>query len=133
MESFITILYDFEKQWLSCFAWKAIVIRSVPQKFICLVKKRNGTFQNEKKKYKAKYLIWHMVREMVKKYRRVRLYISCNYSCTSYFLMKILLVKLKNLHTSACLKLNYCTTKQTKNVKVAKMVEFIKTCDQYLC
>ena len=35
-----------------------------------------------------------------------------NYSCTSYFLVKVLLVKLKNLHTSACLKLNYCTTKQ---------------------
>ena len=69
-----------------------------------------------------------MVGEMVKKQGRARLYISCNYSCTSYFLMKILLVKLKNLHTSACLKLNYCTTKQTKNVKVAKMVEFIKTC-----
>ena len=39
------------------------------------------------------------------------MYISCNYSCTSYFLVKILLVKLKNLHTSACLKLNYCATK----------------------
>ena len=74
-----------------------------------------------------------MVGEMVKKQGRARLYISCNYSCTSYFLVKILLVKLKNLHTSACLKLNYCTTKQTKNLKVAKMVEFIKTCDKYPC
>ena len=27
LESFITILYDFEKQWLSSFACKAIVIR----------------------------------------------------------------------------------------------------------
>ena len=34
-----------------------------------------------------------------------------NYSYTFYFLVKILLVKLKNLHTSACLKLNYCATK----------------------
>ena len=69
-----------------------------------------------------------MVGEMVKKQCRARHYISCNYSCTLYFLVKHLFVKLKKLHTSACLKLNYCTTKQTKNVKVAKMVEFIKTC-----
>ena len=65
MESFITILYDFEKQWLSSFACKAIVIRPVPQKFICLVKEKNGTFRNEKK-CKKKDLIWHMVGEMVK-------------------------------------------------------------------
>ena len=68
-----------------------------------------------------------MVGEIVKRQGWARLFISCDYSCTFYFLVKILLVKLKNLHTSACLKLNYCTTKQTKNVKVAKMVEFIKT------
>ena len=49
---------------------------------------------------------------MVKKQGRARLHISCNYSCTLCFLVKILLVKLKNLHTSACLKLNYGTTKQ---------------------
>ena len=42
MEKFIAILYDFEKQWLSSFACKAVVIRPVPQKFICLVKERNG-------------------------------------------------------------------------------------------
>ena len=36
-----------------------------------------------------------MVGEMVKKQGRARLYISCNYSCTLYFLVKILLVKLK--------------------------------------
>ena len=40
--------------------------------------------------------------------------------------MKILLVKLKNFHTSACLQLNYCTIKQTKDVHVANKVEFIK-------
>ena len=33
-------------------------------------------------------------------------------SCTSYFWVKILLVKLKNLHTSVCLKLHYCTTQR---------------------
>ena len=66
LESFITILYDFEKQWLSSFAWKTIVIKPVPQKFICLVKERNENFWNEKK-CKDKDLIWHMVGEMVKK------------------------------------------------------------------
>ena len=50
-----------------------------------------------------------MVGEMVKKKGRARLYISCNYSCT-------LLVKLKNLHTSASLQLNYCTTKHKPKV-----------------
>ena len=63
------------------------------------------------KKCKGKDLIWHMVGEMVKKLGWGRLLISCNYSCTFYSLVKILLVKLKNLHTSACLQLNCCTTK----------------------
>ena len=65
-----------------------------------------------RKKCKEKDLIWHMVGEMVKKQGRTRLYISCNYSCTSYFLVKILLLKLKNLPISTCLKLTYCITKQ---------------------
>ena len=59
-----------------------------------------------RKKCEKKDLIWHMVGEMVKKQGRTRLYILCNYSCTPYFLMKVLLVY------SSCLKLNYCTTKQ---------------------
>ena len=63
-------------------------------------------FKIRKKKCKEKDLIWHMVGEMVKKQGRTRLYILCNYSCTPYFLMKVLLVY------SSCLKLNYCTTKQ---------------------
>ena len=66
-ERFITILYDFEKQFLSSFAWKAIVIRSVPQKFICLVKKEEWNLLKRGKKCEWKYLIWHMVGEMVKK------------------------------------------------------------------
>ena len=61
----MTILYDFEKQWLSSFSWKAIVVRFAQQKFICLVKDGHGTFYNEKK-CKDKDLIWHMVGEMVK-------------------------------------------------------------------
>ena len=77
-----------------------------------------------RKKCREKDLIWHMVGEMVKKWGRTRLYNSCNYSCTSY-----LLVKLKNLHTSVCLQLNCCTAKH----KPKMMVQFIKTCDQYLC
>ena len=44
LESFIIILYDFEKQYLSSFACKAIVVRLVQHKFICLVKDGNGTF-----------------------------------------------------------------------------------------
>ena len=38
---------------------------------------------------------------------RARFYVSCNYSCTIYLLVKIKEVNLKNLHTSACLNLNY--------------------------
>ena len=49
--------------------------------------------------------------EMVEKKGRAKLYISCYYACKLYFLVKILLVKLKNLHTLACLNLNYSTTK----------------------
>ena len=52
-----------------------------------------------------KDLIWDMVGEMVKKQGRARFYVSCNYSYTSYFLVKILLVKLKKLHISTCLNL----------------------------
>ena len=73
-----------------------------------------------------------MVGEMVKKYGRARLYISCNYCCTSYFLVKILLVKLKNLHTSACLKLNYCTTKYKP--KIYRLQRWWNlSSDRYLC
>ena len=49
--------------------------------------------------------------EMVEKKGRAKLYVSCYYACKLYFLVKILLVKLKNLHTLACLNLNYSTTK----------------------
>ena len=73
-------------------------------------KDRHEAFYNEEK-CKNKDLIWHMVGEMNKKLGWAKLFISCSYSYTFYFLVKILLVKLKNLHTSACLKLNYCTTK----------------------
>ena len=89
----------------------AKVVRPVQQKFICLVKKIGMELFKMRKKCKDKDLIWHMVSEMFKKLGLVRLFISCNNSCACYFLVKILLVKLKNHHTSGCLKLNYYTTK----------------------
>ena len=61
-------------------------------------------------------------------WKRTRFYLSWNYSCTLYLSVKI---KLKNPLTSAYLNLNYGTKKKTKNVKVTKVVEFIKTCDHY--
>ena len=67
---------------------------------------------------------------MVKKQGRARLYISCNYySCTIYFLVKILLVKDPSHFSMLVTKLWHGKT-ESKNVKAAKMVEFIKTCDQ---
>ena len=53
------------------------------------------------KNIKIKVLIWHIVVEMVKKWGKARFYLSYNYSYTLYFLVKILLVKLKNLYHSA--------------------------------
>ena len=55
-----------------------------------------------RKKCEHKDLIWRMVGEMVKKQGRARLYISCDYSCTVYFLVKVLLVKLRNFHILVC-------------------------------
>ena len=54
MESLITTMYDFEKEWLSSFVCKAIDIRPVPQKFICLVKKRIEPFKMRKKNVRKK-------------------------------------------------------------------------------
>ena len=53
-----------------------------------------------------------MLGEMAKKWGESRFYLSFNDSCTLYFLEKILLVKLKNFYTSACLNVNYGTAKQ---------------------
>ena len=73
-----------------------------------------------RKKRNEKDLIWRMVGELVKNQGRARLHISCNYSCTLHFIVKILLVKLKNFHTSTCLKLNYCTAKHKPKIKSCK-------------
>ena len=62
LENFITILYDFEKQWLSTFAWKAILVRPVQQNFICLVEDRFEIFYNEKKcndRFNLAYVGWN--------------------------------------------------------------------------
>ena len=73
-----------------------------------------------RKKRNEKDLIWRMVGELVKNQGRARLHISCNYSCTLHFIVKILLVKLKNFHTSTCLRLNYCTAKHKPKIKSCK-------------
>ena len=57
-----------------------------------------------------------MVGEMFIKQGMAILYISWNYSCTLYFVMKILLVKLKDLQDPGCLKLDYGTTKQKRKM-----------------
>ena len=64
MESFITILYDFEKQWLSSFAGKAIVCTTK----VYLFSKRGMKLFRMRKKRKDKDLIWHVVGEMAKKW-----------------------------------------------------------------
>ena len=56
-------------------------------------------------------LIWHMVDEIIKIQGKVLSFIQL-YSYTLCLLVKTNEVKLKNLHTSACLDLNYGTTKQ---------------------
>ena len=53
-----------------------------------------------------------MLGEMARKCGGSRFDLSCIYFCTLYFLVKILLVKLKNLNTLACLNLSYGQTKQ---------------------
>ena len=53
-----------------------------------------------------------MLGEMARKCGGSRFDLSCIYFCTFYFLVKILLVKLKNLNTLACLNLSYGQTKQ---------------------
>ena len=53
-----------------------------------------------------------MLGEMVKKWGRARFYLSRNYFCTLCFLVKILLIKLKDLYNSACSNLNYGSAKQ---------------------
>ena len=68
---------------------------------------------------------------MVKKWGRERFYISCNYSCTISFLVKILLVKLKNLYIQYAWISVMKKQNSNQNVKIEKMVVFAKTFDYY--
>ena len=103
LESFINILYDFEKH-----SGKVIFLERpqfVPQSF----------FQNWKK-YRDEGFNLAYSGKVIKKWGRLRFYLSCNYSFRLYFLVKMLLVKLKNLHISAYLNLSYETAKQKPNM-----------------
>ena len=97
---------------------KVTVFASFAWKVIVCITKLNLFNKGEKwnflkwEKYKDKDLIWHVVDEMVKKWSRASFYLSCNCSCTLYLLLKVLLIKVKTLHTSAYFNLNKATTKQ---------------------
>ena len=58
-----------------------------------------------------------------------KVYISCNYSCTIYFLVKILLVKLKHLYIPYAWISIVKKQNSNQNVKVEKMVVLVKTFD----
>ena len=79
------------------------------------------------KNIKIKIFIRHMVGQMVKKSGRARCYLLCNDACTLQFSEKKLLVKLKNFSLLKLWRIKI----ETKNKKDAKMVGFIKTCNQY--
>ena len=103
-------IWKFHKtQWQGSFAWKATICTAKVNLFD---KGEGWNSLNWKKNVKTKILIWHMVSEMAKKWSRARLYLQCNYSCSLYFLVKILFVKKRSLYISACLNLNYRTIKQ---------------------
>ena len=60
-----------------------------------------------------------------------KVYISCNYSCTISFLVKILLVKLKYLYIQYAGISMMKKQNINQNVKVEKMVVLVKTFDHY--
>ena len=89
-------MYDFEKHTgMVALPGKP---QLVPRKFVYLLREKDETFK-KKKHVKINILISNMVLEMSKKQARARFYFSFDYFCILYFLMKILFVKLKNLHT----------------------------------
>ena len=69
---------------------------------------------------------------MVKKWGKERFYISCNYSCTISFMVKILLVKLKNLYIQFAWISIMKNQNSEQNVKVEKMMVFVKTFDHLI-
>ena len=68
---------------------------------------------------------------MVKELGRERFYISCNYSCTIFFLVKILLAKLKSLYIEYAWISIMKKQNSNQNVKAEKMMLFVKTFDYY--
>ena len=93
---------------------------------------------------KKKIFIWEIERELfwVKwlKMGIARFYLSCNYSCIIYFKVKILLVKLKNLYTSANLNPNHGTTHMhgyavyvKEGLPFACSLSLENSADSYLC
>ena len=88
-ENVITILYDFEKQWLGNYTWKAIVCT----KKLHLFKGEEWIFKKWEKTWKQRFSFgnWWRARlgEMVKKWVKARFYLSWNYSRTLSFLEKI--------------------------------------------
>ena len=68
---------------------------------------------------------------MVKELGRARLYISCNYSCTIFFLVKILLAKLTSLYIRYAWISIMKKQNSNQNVKAEKMMLFVKTFDYY--
>ena len=70
-----------------------------------------------------------MLDERVKEWGMERFYISCSYSWTISLVIKSLLVKLKSLYIqyTSIMKKQY----SNQNVKVEKMVVFVKTFDHY--
>ena len=69
--------------------------------------------------------------KMIKKWGRERFYISCNYSFTISFLVKILLAKLKSLYIPYAWISIMKKQNSNQNVKIEKMVVFLKTSDYY--
>ena len=69
--------------------------------------------------------------KLLKKWGRERFYVWCSYSCTISFLVKVLLAKLKCLYIQyawiSIMKKQNCN----QNVKVGKVVDFIKPFDHY--
>ena len=62
---------------------------------------------------------------MVKQWDKERLYISCNYSFSIFFSVKILLAKLKNLYIQYAWVSIMKNHSSNQNVKVKKMVVFV--------
>ena len=67
--------------------------------------------------------------EIVKKRGQGKVFISCNYSCTILFLVKILLVKLKYLYIQQDYVSIMKKQNSTQNVKIKKMVVLVNTFD----